>query len=258
MTTTSSIQVAPANYPALFPTYTDQVLWTDIKPDNIFVKFRDYSRIESGYLQQRIPYQDRQETKYRPIPHSPLGHFYFDEANTRLIDFDVTLGDWGVSSWIDRHLCEVIQPVALRSPEVLIGAPWDASTDWWNLGAVVLEVYRAVRMFDGRIAPDGRYDVREHLAEIVDLFGPFPKSLLDRGNQDLVRGIFDDEGRVKDQEPFNRPGLASEAFMPGLSQEQRDDCASFLKLLMKIDPTERPSTVDLLRHRWLAALPPSE
>ncbi|EGR51866.1 uncharacterized protein TRIREDRAFT_55719 [Trichoderma reesei QM6a] len=179
-------------------------------------------------------------------------------ANTRLIDFDVTLGDWGVSSWIDRHLCEVIQPVALRSPEVLIGAPWDASTDWWNLGAVVLEVYRAVRMFDGRIAPDGRYDVREHLAEIVDLFGPFPKSLLDRGNQDLVRGIFDDEGRVKDQEPFNRPGLASEAFMPGLSQEQRDDCASFLKLLMKIDPTERPSTVDLLRHRWLAALPPSE
>ncbi|ETR96750.1 kinase-like protein [Trichoderma reesei RUT C-30] len=234
------------------------IIHTDIKPDNIFVKFRDYSRIESGYLQQRIPYQDRQETKYRPIPHSPLGHFYFDEANTRLIDFDVTLGDWGVSSWIDRHLCEVIQPVALRSPEVLIGAPWDASTDWWNLGAVVLEVYRAVRMFDGRIAPDGRYDVREHLAEIVDLFGPFPKSLLDRGNQDLVRGIFDDEGRVKDQEPFNRPGLASEAFMPGLSQEQRDDCASFLKLLMKIDPTERPSTVDLLRHRWLAALPPSE
>ncbi|KAL6874802.1 kinase-like domain-containing protein [Trichoderma novae-zelandiae] len=235
------------------------VVHTDIKPDNIFVKFRDYSRIESGYLKEPIPNQDRQETQYRPIQHRPLRRFYFSEADfTRLSEFDIALGDWGVSSWANRHLCEVIQPVALRSPEVLIGAPWDGSTDWWNLGAVLLEVYRCVRMFSGRVPPDGRYDLKRHLAEIVDLFGPFPRSFLDRGNQELVQSLFDDEGRIKDEEPFNRPGLSSEAFMPGLSQERRDDCASFLKFLMKIDPAERPSTMDLLRHGWLGALPPIE
>ena len=113
-------------------------------------------------------------------------------------------------------------------------------------------------MFDGRGPPDGRYYVKEHLFEIVDLFGPFPKSFLDRGNQDLVHDLFDDEGRINDHEPFTRPGLSSEALMLGLSQEQRDDCASFLKLLMKIDPAERPSTTDLLRHPWLNALPPAK
>jgi serine/threonine-protein kinase SRPK3 len=100
----------------------------------------------------------------------------------------------GVSSWGDRHLSEKIQPVALRAPEVLIEAPWDASTDFWNLGAVLLELFRAVRIFGGAVPPDGHYELKEHLAEIVDLFDPFPKELLDKGNQDIVGGIFDDEG----------------------------------------------------------------
>ncbi|KAK6810974.1 hypothetical protein RU639_013262 [Aspergillus parasiticus] len=121
-------------------------------------------------------------------------------------------GDWGVSSWANRH------------------APWDASPDFWNLGAVVLEIVQAVRMFSGSVPPDGHYELKEHLAEIVDLFGPFPNELLAKGDQNLVLDVFGDDGRIKDAPPMNRPGLASEAFMPGLDQE------------------------DLLRHPWLDAL----
>ena len=32
---------------------------------------------------------------------------------------------------------EVIQPVALRAPEVIVGAKWDTKADIWNLGCVV-------------------------------------------------------------------------------------------------------------------------
>lgn len=144
--------------------------------------------------------------------------------------------------------------MALRSPEVLIEAPWDKSTDWWNLGAVLLEVFRAVRMFSGRVPPDGHYELKRHLVEIVDLFGPFPKALLEKGNQDLVRSLFDDEGRIKDEAPLNRPGLSSEAFVPDLSQERRESFVSFLKTMMKINPEERPSAIDLLRHPWIGAM----
>lgn len=237
--------------------YLDQTDYKlDIKPDNIFVKFRDYSLIESGYLLEvPIPQQDREETQYCPVPSQPLRYHYFNEADDARVDeFDIALGDWGVSSWTTKHLCETIQPVALRSPEVLIGAPWDESTDWWNLGAVLLEVFRAVRMFSGRVPPNGDYELKKHLIEIVDLFGPFPKAFLEKGNQEIVRDLFDEEGRIKDAAPMNRPGLSSEAFMPGLSQESRKEFAEFLELLMKVDPEQRPSAMDLLRHPWLDAV----
>ncbi|KAI8652250.1 Protein kinase domain-containing protein [Fusarium keratoplasticum] len=231
------------------------VIHTDIKPDNIFVKFRDHSLIESGYLKEvPIPEQDREETQYCPVPSQPLRGYYFDTETIRADQFDIALGDWGVSSWTTKHLCETIQPVALRSPEVLIGAPWSASTDWWNLGAVLIEVFRAVRLFDGGVPPDGHYELKEHLIEIVDLFGPFPKALLEKGNQDVVRDLFDEEGCVKDAEPYEGPGLESEAYLPGLSLEMKADFSSFLDLMMKIDPEERPSAMDLLRHPWLNAV----
>ncbi|KAL2674253.1 hypothetical protein Neosp_012704 [[Neocosmospora] mangrovei] len=231
------------------------VIHTDIKPDNIFVKFRDQSLIESGYLKEvPIPEQDRAETQYCPVPSQPLRGYYFDTKNTRADQFDIALGDWGVSSWTTKHLCELIQPVALRSPEVLIGAPWSTSTDWWNLGAVLIEVFRAVQMFDGGVPPDGHYELKEHLSEIVDLFGPFPKALLEKGDPDIVRDLFDEEGCVEDVEQYEGPGLESEDYLPGLSLEMKADFSSFLKLMMKIDPEERPSAMDLLRHPWLNAV----
>ncbi|KAK4031604.1 serine-threonineeeee protein kinase [Parachaetomium inaequale] len=224
-----------------------------IKPDNIFVKFRDRPLIESGYLVNvPIPQQDRAEERYTPVQAIPLRRYYFGESDsTRVSEFDIARADWGVSSWATQHLTERIQPVALRAPEVLIEAPWDKTVDWWNLGALLLELYCAVRMFDGRVPPDGHYELKEHVAEIVDLFGPFPKVLLEKGNQDLVRSIFDDEGKPKDTPPGTGPPLASEGYMPGLSQEARDEFASFLKAMMKINPAERPSIEDLLSHPWV-------
>ncbi|KAL6900594.1 kinase-like protein [Trichoderma evansii] len=214
-------------------------------PDNIFVKFRDYSLVESGYLKAiDIPQQDREEPQYSPIP----------SDDNRVDEFDIKLGDWGVSSWTAKHLTEKIQPVALRSPEVLIEAPWGTATDWWNLGAVILELFRVVRIFSGRVPPDGHYELKRHLTEVVDLFGPFPTKLLEKGNPDIVGRLFDSEGRVQDPDPVDGPGLLSEDWLPGLDQEQRECFVSFLKTMMKIDPEERPTPEDILRHPWLGAL----
>ncbi|KAJ8123077.1 hypothetical protein ONZ43_g884 [Nemania bipapillata] len=231
------------------------VIHTDIQPSNIFVKFRDYSLIESKYLKDLpLPHQDRNE-KYTAIPSLPFQQCYFTEADD-VLTFDIALGDWGVASWTDKHLTEIIQPVGLRAPEVLIKAPWDAKTDFWNLGAVILELYRAIRMFSGRVPPDGHYEVRKHLAEIVDFLGPFPQALLDKGDQKLVQEIFDEKGRIKGEGPMDRPKLDSEVVMPRLHEETRAEFTSFLRAMMKIDPAERPSADDLLRFPWLSALPP--
>lgn len=164
------------------------------------------------------------------------------------------MSDWGVASWTDSHLSELIQPVALRAPEVLIKAPWGPAADFWNLGAVVLEVFRAVRMFSGRGPPDGNYKVQFHLHEIVDLFGPFPKSLLQKGDQDLVQEHFDSEGRIKSLPPLNRPGLESEEFLGKLDGGNKRKFVTFLRSLMRIDPEERKTTMELLAEPWLDAV----
>jgi serine/threonine-protein kinase SRPK3 len=81
-----------------------------------------------------------------------------------------------VANWTNTHLTELIQPVLLRAPEVLIGAPWGPTVDLWNSGAMILEATRGVRMFTGKVPPDWKYVVRMHLREIEDVFGPFPRS----------------------------------------------------------------------------------
>ncbi|OBT85194.1 hypothetical protein VE02_05680 [Pseudogymnoascus sp. 03VT05] len=109
--------------------HNHNVIHTDIQPSNIFVKIRDYTLIESGYLvEEPIPQQDKAEKRYTVIRSRPLRQYYFNDDD-RFDQFDIVLGDWGVASWADNHLTEIIQPVALRAPEVLIGAPWDASAD---------------------------------------------------------------------------------------------------------------------------------
>ncbi|KAI0868182.1 serine/threonine protein kinase [Hypoxylon argillaceum] len=231
------------------------VIHTDITPSNIFVKFRDHSLIESKYLKtRRVAQQDRNEEKYTVIPSFRFQNCYFTSADD-LWEFDIALGDWGVASWTDKHLTENIQPVALRAPEVLIKAPWDEKADFWNLGAVLLEVYRAIRMFSGCVPRNGPYEVREHLAEIVAFFGPFPQSLLEKGNQEIVQDIFDEEGKVRGM-PSQIPPLGSEVIMPGLRDEIRADFESFLRAMMKIEPSERATAEDLLRFPFLRALPP--
>ncbi|KAK8127201.1 kinase-like protein [Apiospora sp. TS-2023a] len=230
------------------------VIHTDIKASNILVKMRTYSRIESDYLtQEKVP-QDRTEDQYTVIPTRPLSNYYFNDGD-RIDELDIVLGDWGVSSWVDKHLCELIQPVALRAPEVLIGAGWGLAADIWNVGAIVLEMYRAVRMFSGRVAPDGHYELREHLAEIEHLIGEFPKALLEKGDPDIVGPMFDEQGRVKQATKFDAEhNLMSEWYTTDLPQDEKEEFVAFLKSAMKIDPAERPTPEDLLRGPWLEAL----
>lgn len=164
---------------------------------------------------------------------------------------DLALGDWGVSSWTTEHLSELIQPVCLRAPEVIIRAPWDWTTDWWNLGVVILEIFRGVAMFTGRSDMEAPYDPKTHLSEMVDLFGPFPQALLTQGDQDVVSRYFEEDGTVKEFPYEAGPGLDKDFYMEDLKPETRKAFLSFLYTLMKLNPAERVPTQTLIDHEWI-------
>jgi hypothetical protein len=59
-------------------------------------------------------------------------------AGNNLITF-LLVSNVNVSSanWVDKHTVDVIGPIALRAPEVILGAEWGPSAEIWGLGCVV-------------------------------------------------------------------------------------------------------------------------
>jgi serine/threonine-protein kinase SRPK3 len=42
-----------------------------------------------------------------------------------------------LANWVSKHTVDVIEPIALRAPEVILGAKWGPSAEIWGLGCVV-------------------------------------------------------------------------------------------------------------------------
>ncbi|KAL5342160.1 kinase-like domain-containing protein [Aspergillus crustosus] len=179
----------------------------------------------------------------------PLRDFYIRESSD-LTSLNVVLCDWGSASWTGHHLTDLIQPVLLRAPEVIVEGPWGTLVDIWNLGAVLLEVLDAVRMFDGRAAQTGGvYKTKHHLEEMVALFEPFPSRLLAQGNPTLVAEFFDEHGRIQD--PIPRPKALLENWIESMTGKDKADFVNFLKSLMQIDPDGRKTAKQILDEPWL-------
>ncbi|CAG8972541.1 hypothetical protein HYALB_00001233 [Hymenoscyphus albidus] len=225
------------------------VIHTDIQPRNIMMKIPDESVIER-YLETSEPVSnpDTQESAAgsNVVATQSLRDVYFPE-NFNLMNVHVALGDWGVASWVDRHLTEHIQPVLLRSPEVLLEAPWGPAVDIWNLGALVPEMIYAQQTFSGE-SPEGKYSTHQHLEEIATLLEPFPKSLLDKGNREIVKPVFDEDGNISEKRLTRSVGL--EQRFKDMPDNERNKFIEFVRALMTVDPEKRESAKVLMDHPW--------
>ncbi|MBE3049670.1 hypothetical protein IMZ48_45680 [Candidatus Bathyarchaeota archaeon] len=140
-----------------------------------------------------------------------------------------------MACWSTKHLTELIQPVALRAPEVLVGAPVGLDD-----GLVDLEVHRCAAIFTGKEHSDGPYEARIHLSEIVCGFIRPPPRVSSRerrlGNRrPLLQGGRHYQGvRLR----HRTTGLDDDLYMEELSRETRQSFPSFLHALIKVEPAE--------------------
>jgi serine/threonine-protein kinase SRPK3 len=51
----------------------------------------------------------------------------------------IKIADLGNACWVNRHFTEDIQTRQYRSPEVILGAKWDAAADIWSLACMVIK-----------------------------------------------------------------------------------------------------------------------
>ncbi|KAG6119017.1 hypothetical protein E4U14_005989 [Claviceps sp. LM454 group G7] len=175
------------------------------------------------------------------------------------VSLHIRIIDFGVASWRNKHLGEVIQPLALRAPEVTLGASWDTGVDIWNLGCLVIEFVHGYVIFPGSESKRGGWsDEEDHLARIVKVLGPFPSSLLKKGRRSAE--LFDERGRLVRGPSLERSSL--ECMLNGfvkpykrpsdISEEEFDVFIDFLKGMLEIDPSKRKSAAQLLQHEWLS------
>lgn len=210
-----------------------------------------------GFMRREyeIDYEDM--LRYQPWQCPPRGmhDVYLNASPTidEIMDLNVAVCDWGVASWHDRHLSENITPDKLRSPEVLIGAPWDSKTDLWTLGVMLVDLMTGREAFVARERyNENCYSAKQHLHEITTNFGPFPRSFLDRGRKEYLKATFAFDGEVLYKEDYFDIQPFEECFSGFDDEEDKLDFLKMLKNMMRIDPQERSSAAELLEEPWLS------
>ena len=91
-----------------------------------------------------------------------------------------------------HHFTEDIQTRQYRSLEVIIGSGYDTSADIWSLACMAFELATGDYLFEPH---SGEYYTRDedHLAHIIELLGPIPKSISLSGK--YSREYFNKRGR---------------------------------------------------------------
>ena len=67
-----------------------------------------------------------------------------EEINIEVIS--VKIADLGNACWVNHHFTNDIQTRQYRSPEVILGAKWGASTDIWSMACMVLLPDKSLRL----------------------------------------------------------------------------------------------------------------
>ncbi|KAI8947219.1 kinase-like domain-containing protein [Xylaria longipes] len=158
------------------------------------------------------------------------------------------LCDFGSAVFGEEEHLECVQANAYRSPEVTLRASWGYEIDIWNVGCMIWDIYEGRQLFHGIDPEHHAYRRRAHLAEIIALLGPPPKSLLARGN--LTSKFFSPEGQFVSGIDLLAP-TSLEATETNLTGEEKRRFLEFMRKMLNWDPAQRSSPGELYQDPWL-------
>jgi len=85
----------------------------------------------------------------------------------------IKIVDFGSSCQLGQTLYHYIQSRFYRSPEVLLGLPYDLAIDMWSLGCILVEMHTGEPLFSGT-------DEIDQMNKIVEVLGVPPVGLLEK------------------------------------------------------------------------------
>ncbi|KHJ35804.1 putative cmgc srpk protein kinase [Erysiphe necator] len=172
------------------------------------------------------------------------------ESETRVFDvISVKIADLGNACWTNHHFTDDIQTRQYRSPEVILGAKWGASTDVWSMAAMIFELITGDYLFDPQSGSKyGKDD--DHIAQIIELLGPFPRSLCLSGK--WSQEIFTRKGDLRHIHRLRHwalPDVLKEKYH--FQDEAGRRVADFLLPMLELVPEKRANAGGMASHEWL-------
>ncbi|KAL5388351.1 hypothetical protein DPSP01_002926 [Paraphaeosphaeria sporulosa] len=161
----------------------------------------------------------------------------------------VKIADLGNACWVGHHFTNDIQTRQYRSPEVILGGKWGASTDVWSMAAMVFELITGDYLFDPQSGTKyGKDD--DHIAQIIELLGAFPKSLCMSGK--WSQEIFNRKGELRNIHRLRHwalPDVLHEKYH--FSSEESKKVAEFLLPMLELLPVDRANAGGMAGHAFL-------
>jgi len=176
--------------------------------------------------------------------------------------------DFGSSCKIGKTMYPYIQSRFYRSPEVLLGLPYDEKIDMWSLGCILYELHVGDPIFNGTSEKD-------QVLKITELFGMFPEHMLEKGKKSkhyFVESTPGEWQRVESSKKYVGLGqrrlsdsLGSATGGPGgrrqgevgHKKEDYDRFEDLLRRLLDVNPATRITPREALEHDFLKKSPAS-
>ncbi|GFN10989.1 serine/threonine protein kinase, CMGC group [Aspergillus tubingensis] len=165
----------------------------------------------------------------------------------------VKIADLGNACWVGHHFTNDIQTRQYRSPEVILGSKWGASTDIWSMACMVFELITGDYLFDPQSGTKyGKDD--DHIAQIIELLGPFPKSLCLSGK--WSQEIFNRKGELRNIHRLRHwalPDVLREKYHFSVEESMR--ISEFLLPMLEVSPERRANAGGMASHEWMRDTP---
>lgn len=157
--------------------------------------------------------------------------------------------DFGNACWVDKHFTEDIQTRQYRAPEVILGASYSTSADIWSVATLLFELATGDFLFDPHSDKDYDRD-EDHLALMMELLGPLPQSLIEKGQ--YSREFFTRSGELRHIRRLNfwslRDVLGEKYKLP---PEDAVGLAQFLAPMLIFEPAQRATAAEALLHPFV-------
>ncbi|KAI9732625.1 MAG: serine/threonine protein kinase, CMGC group [Cirrosporium novae-zelandiae] len=174
------------------------------------------------------------------------------DAANKILSADiisVKIADLGNACWVGHHFTNDIQTRQYRSPEVILGAKWGASTDIWSMACMVFELITGDYLFDPQSGTRyGKDD--DHIAQIIELLGPFPKSLCLSGK--WSQEIFNRKGELRNIHRLRHwalPDVLREKYHFTVDESRK--ISDFLLPMLELQPEKRANAGGMANHDFM-------